>query len=181
MIGKTLGQYEITDRLGAGGMGEVFRARDKRLNRDVALKILPEAFAKNPDRMSRFEREAQMLASLNHPNIAAIYGLEQFDGTPCLVLEYVPGDSPRGPVPLEAVFDITRQLIDALEEAHERGIIHRDLKPANLKITPEGKVKVLDFGIAKAMAPESKESVSALRMIGTTRPLPPPTATPMSK
>jgi len=152
MIGKTLGNYQIVDKLGAGGMGEVWRARDTRLGRDVAIKALPAAFAQDAERLARFEREAQLLAALNHPNIAAVYGLEEADGAPYLVLEFVPGDTLRGPVAVEDAEAIARQLIDALEEAHEKGIVHRDLKPANVKITPEGKVKVLDFGLAKALA-----------------------------
>jgi len=118
----------------------------------VAIKALPPAFAQDPERLARFEREAQLLASLNHPNIGAIYGLELSGGQPYLVLEYVPGDTLRCPLPLEEALLVLRQIIDALEEAHERGIVHRDLKPANIKVTPDGKVKVLDFGLAKAFA-----------------------------
>src|SRR5205085_8745532 len=134
-----------------GGMGEVYRARDGRLNRDVAIKTLPSSFANDPNRMARFEREAQVLAALNHPNIAAIYGLE----SGALVLELVEGVTlaeriAQGPIPLEEALAIAHQIGDALEAAHEKNIIHRDLKPANVKITPEGKVKVLDFGLAKA-------------------------------
>ncbi|HMC63537.1 MAG TPA: serine/threonine-protein kinase, partial [Gemmataceae bacterium] len=130
------------------------RARDTRLGRDVALKVLPQIFADDPERMARFEREAQVLASLNHPNIAQLYGVEER----ALVMEYVPGDTLRCPLPLEEALPILRQIIDALEEAHERGIVHRDLKPANIKITPEGKVKVLDFGLAKTLADDSAAS-----------------------
>jgi serine/threonine-protein kinase len=154
--GTRLGPYEILTLLGAGGMGEVYRARDTKLNRDVALKILPAAFAGNSERMSRFQREAQVLASLNHPNIAAIYGLEESAGMRALVMELVEGPTlsehiRQGAMPLDAALPIARQIAEALETAHEKGIIHRDLKPDNIKITPEGKVKVLDFGLAKAM------------------------------
>jgi len=123
-------------------MGEVYRARDTRLGRDVALKVLPDAFALDPERLARFEREARVLASLNHPGIAAIYGLEQSDGRPFLVLEFVPGETLRGPLPPEEALALARQIADALEYAHDKGIIHHDLKPANVKITPKGKVKV---------------------------------------
>ncbi len=160
MLGRTLGRYQITDQLGAGGMGEVWRARDARLGRDVAIKILPPAFAQDPERLARFEREAQVLAALNHPNIAAVYGLEEADGAPCLVLEMVPGETLRGPVSPDEALLIARQIIDALEEAHEKGIVHRDLKPANIKITPEGKVKVLDFGLAKALEGDAAAHLS---------------------
>ena len=139
-------------------MGEVYRAHDSRLGRDVALKILPEHFTADPDRLARFEREARMLASLNHPNIAAIYGVEDTDGVRALVLELVEGETlaeriARGPVPVKEALAIARQIVDALDAAHEKGIIHRDLKPANVKITPAGTVKVLDFGLAKAAEP----------------------------
>jgi len=145
--GARLGPYEILAPIGAGGMGEVYRARDARLNRDVALKVLPEVFAKDAERMARFEREAQVLASLNHPNIAQLYGLEER----ALVMEYVPGETLRGPLPLDEALPLARQIAEALEYAHEKGVVHRDLKPANIKITPEGQVKVLDFGLAKAL------------------------------
>src|SRR3979411_2552344 len=143
--GTRLGPYEILSPLGAGGMGEVYRARDPKLQRDVAIKVLPRALAQDPDRLARFEREARTLASLNHPNIAAIYGVEQG----ALIMEIVQGEMLKGPKPLEEALDIARQIADGLEAAHEKGIIHRDLKPANIKITPEGVVKVLDFGLAK--------------------------------
>jgi len=129
-------------------MGEVYRARDTRLGREVAIKTLPQEFSRDPERLARFEREAQVLASLNHPNIAAIYGLEESDGHRFLVLELVPGENLTGPVPVDEALAIGRQIADALEAAHEKGIVHRDLKPANIKVTPEGKVKVLDFGLA---------------------------------
>ena len=152
--GRRLGPYEIAGPLGAGGMGEVYRARDHELNRDVALKVLPELFALDADRLARFRREAQVLASLNHPNIGAIYGLEDADGIRALVLELVEGPTladriAQGPIPLEDALPIARQICEALEAAHEHGIIHRDLKPANIKLRPDGAVKVLDFGLAK--------------------------------
>jgi len=154
--GSRLGPYEVLSALGAGGMGEVYRARDTRLGRDVAIKALPAEFASDAERLDRFEREARALASLNHPNIAAIYGLEDAGGTPCLVLELVPGETlaerlAAGPLPLEEGLGICRQIAEALEAAHTAGILHRDLKPANVKVTPSGKVKVLDFGLAKAL------------------------------
>jgi Tol biopolymer transport system component len=155
--GARLGPYEILAPLGAGGMGEVYRARDSRLKREVAIKILPEAFAQDAERLARFQREAEALAALNHPNIAHIHGLEESDGVRALVLELVPGETladriARGPLPLDDALDVARQIALALEAAHERGIVHRDLKPANVKITPEGAIKVLDFGLAKALS-----------------------------
>ena len=144
--GTRLGPYEIIAPLGAGGMGEVYRARDSKLGRDVAIKVLPPAFAADAARMARFEREAQTLAALNHPNIAAIYGIEQG----AIVMELVPGEDLKGPVPVETALSYARQIAIALEAAHEKGIIHRDLKPANIKVTPDGIVKLLDFGLAKA-------------------------------
>ena len=155
-IGTRLGPYEIQSALGAGGMGEVYRARDTKLNRDVALKILPEQFASDPDRLARFQREARVLASLNHPQIAAIYGIEETNGVQALVLELVDGPTladriARGPMAFEEALPIARQITDALEAAHAQGIIHRDLKPANIKLRPDGAVKVLDFGLAKAL------------------------------
>jgi serine/threonine protein kinase len=159
--GTRLGLYEVIAKLGEGGMGEVYRARDTRLDRDVALKILPESFATDPDRLMRFEREAKTLASLNHPNIAAIYGFENSPTeagrhTNALVMELVEGEElsariARGPIPLDEALPIAKQIAEALEAAHEQGIIHRDLKPANIKVRPDGTVKVLDFGLAKAM------------------------------
>ena len=157
LIGSSIGVYHITALLGVGGMGEVYRARDAKLGREVAIKILPRLFISDPDRLTRFEREARVLASLNHPHIGAIYGLEEADGVRALVLELVEGETladriARGPIPLADTLTIARQIADALEAAHEKGIIHRDLKPANIKITPDGIVKVLDFGLAKATA-----------------------------
>jgi serine/threonine protein kinase len=154
--GFSLGAYQILAPLGAGGMGEVYRARDTKLKRDVALKVLPDAYARDPERMARFQREAEVLASLNHPNIAHIYGVEER----ALVMELVEGESPKGPMPFEDAWKIAMQIADALEYAHERGVIHRDLKPANVKVTPEGVVKLLDFGLAKAFS-QSPESAAA--------------------
>ena len=156
-VGTRLGSLEITALLGKGGMGEVYRARDLKLKREVAIKILPEEFSRDADRVSRFQREAETLASLNHPNIANIYDLGDQNGSRYLVLELVEGETladqiARGPIPVEEALDIAKHICEALESAHEKGIIHRDLKPANVKITPDGKVKVLDFGLAKAMA-----------------------------
>jgi Tol biopolymer transport system component len=156
MIGTKLAHYEITSHLGSGGMGDVYQATDAKLGRSVAIKLLPEAFARDADRLARFQREARVLASLNHPNIAAIYGLEQSATQNFLVMELVCGETlaeriKRGPIPVEETLRIAEQIAEALEAAHEKGIVHRDLKPANIKITPEGKVKVLDFGLAKAM------------------------------
>jgi len=158
--GSRLGPYEILSLLGAGGMGEVYRARDTRLAREVAIKILPEAFTADVERMARFHREAQVLASLNHSHIAAIYGVEESGGIRALVLELVEGETlaerlARGALEAEEALEIAREIADALEAAHEKGIIHRDLKPANIKLTPGGKVKVLDFGLAKALATDS--------------------------
>src|SRR5215469_7775338 len=146
--GTKLGPYEILAPIGAGGMGEVYRARDTKLKRDVALKVLPEAFGKDPGRMLRFQREAEVLASLNHPNIAHIYGVQER----ALVMELVEGESPKGPLPFEEAWKIALQMAEALEYAHERGVIHRDLKPANVKVTPDGVVKLLKFGLAKAFS-----------------------------
>jgi len=153
-----LGPYEIVALIGSGGMGEVYQAHDTKLARDVAIKVLPEAFAHDPQRLSRFQREAKLLASLNHPNIATIHGLEESHGTHYLVMELVPGETlsqrikREGALPVEEALGIAKQMAEALEAAHEKSIIHRDLKPANVKVTPEGKVKVLDFGLAKAFA-----------------------------
>src|SRR6516162_9039103 len=156
--GTRVGVYDVTALLGAGGMGEVYRAKDTKLARDVALKILPDAFALDAERIARFKREAQVLASLNHPHIGAIYGFEDGDGVHALVLELVDGPTladriAQGPMPIEDALPIARQIAGALEAAHERGIVHRDLKPANIKIRPDGTVKVLDFGLAKLAEP----------------------------
>jgi len=151
LLGRQFGPYHILSPLGAGGMGEVYRAHDSTLGRDVAIKTLPPEFARNPERLSRLHREARTLASLNHPNIAAIYGLEESDGAVYLVLELVEGETLRGALPVNAALDRACQVAAALEAAHDKGIIHRDLKPANVKVTPQGRVKVLDFGLAKAI------------------------------
>src|SRR6516225_9722840 len=156
--GLHLGPYDILSPLGAGGMGEVYRAKDTKLGRDVALKILPASFTNDPERVARFRREAQVLASLNHPHIAQIHGLEEVNDTQFLVLELVDGESldkriARGPIPVDEALGIAKQIADALEAAHEKGIIHRDLKPANIALTKDGSVKVLDFGLAKAVEP----------------------------
>ena len=158
-VGTRLGPYEITGSLGAGGMGEVYRARDTELGREVAVKVLPTDFHADPDRLARFQREAQVLASLNHPCIAAIHGLERTGGVPALVMELVEGETladrlVHGSVPLDETVQIAKQIADALEVAHDRGIVHRDLKPANVKVRPDGTVKVLDFGLAKAIESE---------------------------
>jgi Tol biopolymer transport system component len=158
--GTRLGSYEVVAQIGAGGMGEVYRAHDTKLARDVAIKVLPANFVNDPERLSRFQREARMLAALNHANIATIYGLEQSGGVTCLVMELVPGETlaervKAGPLSIEEALKIAVQIAEALEAAHEKSIIHRDLKPANVKVTPEGKVKVLDFGLAKAYAGDS--------------------------
>jgi Tol biopolymer transport system component len=168
-VGKRLGSYEIIGLLGAGGMGEVYRARDTRLKREVALKVLPEIFANDPERMARFQREAEVLASINHPNIAHIYGLEQR----AIVMELVEGETLASPLHIDTALNYARQIAEALEYAHETGVIHRDLKPANIKVTPEGVVKLLDFGLAKAVedptAPSSDPSKSPTMTIGATR------------
>ena len=148
-------------------MGEVYRARDTKLNRDVALKILPEAFSQEPDRLARFTREAHVLAALNHPNIAAIYGIEESGGTRALVMELVEGEDlfaqiARGPIPLVNAVPIARQIADALEAAHESGVVHRDLKPANIKVRADGSVKVLDFGLAKTAGADPGAARSGL-------------------
>jgi eukaryotic-like serine/threonine-protein kinase len=156
-IGQNLSHYSIVEKIGKGGMGEVYQAKDRKLGRDVAIKVLPEEFARDTDRVARFQREAKLLASLNHPNIAAIYGLEESGGTNFLVLELVEGETladriKAGLIPVEESLKLALQIAEALEAAHEKGVIHRDLKPANIKVTPDGKVKVLDFGLAKAFA-----------------------------
>ena len=153
--GQSIGPHKVVRLIGEGGMGQVWQATDTQLNRDVALKILPDAFAADPDRLARFKREAQILASLNHPNIAAIYGIEEAEGTRALVLELVEGPTladriAHGAMPIEDALPIAKQIAEALEAAHEAGVIHRDLKPANIKVCEDGTVKVLDFGLAKA-------------------------------
>ena len=160
--GTTLGPYSVTAKIGEGGMGEVYRARDTKLDRDVALKVLPQAFTDDPDRLARFEREAKVLASLNHPNIGHIYGLEEAEGQKALVLELVEGPTlaeriKQGPIPVDEALPIAKQIAEALEAAHEQGIIHRDLKPANIKVKEDGTVKVLDFGLAKAFQADAND------------------------
>src|ERR1051326_5116407 len=147
-----IGPYQVLSLIGRGGMGEVYRARDANLKRDVALKILPQEFARDPDRLARFKREAQVLASLNHPNIASIYGVEK----QALVMELVEGNSPKGPMDFEEAWKVAAQVAAGLEYAHERRVVHRDLKPANLKVTPDGRVKILEFGLAKALSSEAR-------------------------
>jgi serine/threonine protein kinase len=156
--GARLGPHEIAAQIGVGGMGEVYRAKDTNLGRDVANKILPETCANDPERRARFEREAKTLASLNHPNIAQIYGFEKANGIRALIMELVEGPTladriAEGPIPIVEALPIAKQLVEAIEAAHEQGIIHRDLKPANIKVRPDGTVKVLDFGLAKAREP----------------------------
>ncbi len=164
--GMRFGPYEILSPLGAGGMGQVYRARDTRLGRDVALKTLPDSFTDDPERLARFRREAQVLASLNHPHVGAIYGLEDVDGRQVLVLEFVDGETladrlARGAIPAADAVVLARQIAEALEAAHDKGIVHRDLKPANIALTREGTVKVLDFGLAKAAEPSSGPHIDA--------------------
>ncbi len=195
LVGRRLGAYQVTSFLGAGGMGEVYRARDTKLGRDVAVKILPRLFSSDPGRLGRFEREARLLAALNHPHIGAIYGVEDMDGVPALVLELVEGETlaerlsrvarvgsdtrasrstPRSKGPglqLTEALAIAQQLAEALDAAHDRGIVHRDLKPANIKITPEGTVKVLDFGLARLGA----DATGAAGWIGEGTPSESPT------
>ncbi len=167
LTGHSIGGYRLDALLGAGGMGEVYRSHDAKLGRDVAIKILPRAFTSHPNRLARFEREARMLAALNHPNICAIYGFEEADGVRFLILELVEGGTlaqtlalhqKGGGLPLGQVLGIARQIAEALEVAHDKGIIHRDLKPANIKITPDGAVKVLDFGLAKTVGGDGPSS-----------------------
>ena len=175
--GSRLGSFEVLGPLGAGGMGEVYRALDTKLGREVAIKVLPEAFARDPARAARFEREARLLAAINHPAIGAIYGAEEFDSVRCIIMELIPGETlaekmARGALPLEEACALARQIADALEVAHEKGVNHRDLKPSNIKVTPEGKVKVLDLGLAKAMEPPPSDDLShsPTLPLGDTRP-----------
>ena len=182
-IGARIGAYEVIAKLGEGGMGQVYRATDTTLGRQVAIKILPDAFASDPERMARFEREAKMLGSLNHPHIAAIYGFENRlrPALNALVMELVEGEDSRsgsperitgGAIPLDEALPIARQIADALEAAHEQGIVHRDLKPANIKVRADGTVKMLDFGLAKAMEPHCWFIVEPVD-VAEHRPLPP--------
>ena len=159
MVGTTISHYKVLEKIGQGGMGTVYRAQDTTLDREVAIKVLPEQFTQDPQRLARFEREAKLLASLNHPNIAAIYSFEHSDDIHFLVLELVEGETlaervAKGPLPVEEALEVCRQIAEGVEAAHEKGVIHRDLKPANVKVTPEGKVKILDFGLAKAFEGE---------------------------
>jgi serine/threonine protein kinase len=165
LIGRTLGHYHIADKIGEGGMGEVYRAQDERLGRDVAIKVLPEAVAQDSDRLARFEREAKLLASLSHQNIATLHGLEEHEGQRFLVMELVEGESlagviDRGAIPVDEALPILLQFAQALETAHEHGIVHRDLKPANVMVDSEGGVKVLDFGLAKALDTKASSTSS---------------------
>ncbi len=160
MVGTTISHYKVLEKIGEGGMGEVYRATDTKLNRDVALKILPQQFASDTQRMARFQREAEVLASLDHPNIGQIYGIEEAGQTKALVLQLIEGPTlaeriAQGPIPVEDALKIALQIAEGLEAAHGKGVIHRDLKPANIKITPEGQVKILDFGLAKALEGET--------------------------
>lgn len=171
-VGRQIGPYRILGPIGAGGMGEVYRAHDSKLGRDVALKTLPSEFAFDASRLARLRREARTLASLNHPNIAAIYGLEESDGAMHLVLELVEGETLRGPMPIDKVLEFGRQVAEGLEAAHENEIIHRDLKPANIKVTPKGRVKILDFGLAKAIwGSEEEQILSQISGGGAVAPL----------
>ncbi len=164
--GTRLGQYEVVECVGVGGMGEVYRARDTKLDRDVAIKVLPEAFSQDKERLERFEREARLLAQLNHPNIATLHGLEEHEGQQCIIMELVEGETlaeriAKGPLSVKEATSLFTQIADGLEAAHEKGIVHRDLKPANIKITPEGRIKILDFGLAKAFSLEDSVSAAA--------------------
>ncbi len=181
LVGRQIGSYTILSRLGAGGMGEVYRARDTKLGRDVAIKVVADVFLSDAERLAHFEREARVLATLNHPHIGAIYGMEEADGVRGLVLELVEGATlaerlALGPLPIPEALTVARQIADAIEAAHEKGVIHRDLKPANIKITPDGTVKVLDFGLAKMFAEEGSGSdvplppaITIAETIGRTR------------
>jgi serine/threonine protein kinase len=167
-----LGHYEILAPIGAGGMGEVYKARDTKLDREVAIKVLPPGLASDPERLARFEREAKVLASLNHPNIAQIYGIEESSTHRALVMELVPGETLKGPLPLSDALRVAGQIAAALQAAHDKGIVHRDLKPANIVITPQGVVKVLDFGLAKlteSAAPTGNPANSPTLTMGATQ------------
>jgi serine/threonine protein kinase len=171
MIGTSLSHYQITGKLGEGGMGEVYRARDSRLGREVAIKVLPASFDRDRERLMRFEREARLLASLNHPHIASIHGFEEWEGKHFIVLELIEGETlderlRRGPLSMREALEVCQQIAEALEAAHEKGIIHRDLKPANIKFAQNGKVKVLDFGLAKALS-EDEGSDATTKIIST--------------
>ena len=173
--GTRIGAYEITAPLGAGGMGEVYRAKDSKLKREVALKVLPVDVANDRERLARFQREAEVLAALNHPNIAHIHGIEESGGTIALVMELVEGEDlstriARGPISLDEALPIAKQIAEALEAAHEQGIIHRDLKPANIKVRADGTAKVLDFGLAKALDPAPASSAAAMNSPTITTP-----------
>jgi eukaryotic-like serine/threonine-protein kinase len=166
--GMRLGSYEIVGSLGAGGMGEVYRARDTKLGRAVAIKVILDEFASDGERVGRFEREAKMLAALNHPRIASLFGMEHVDGQHFLVMELVEGETladrlRRGPMQVEDALPIAIQIAEGLEAAHDKGVVHRDLKPANVKITPDGQVKVLDFGLAKVMENEPASGLPSTR------------------
>ena len=172
LLGRQLGSYQVLSLLGTGGMGEVYRAHDRKLGRDVAIKVLPKEFSQDPERLGRLEREARMLASLNHPHIGAIYTLEESEGVRFLVLELVAGETladqvKTGPLEVPEALRICAQIAEALEAAHERGVIHRDLKPANVKVTPEGQVKVLDFGLAKAQGSSDLSQAPTVSATGT--------------
>src|SRR5262245_13465756 len=178
--GSRVGPYEIQSVLGAGGMGEVYRARDTRLGRDVAIKVLGASFVHDADRVARLQREAQVLASLSHPHIAQIYGSEEFDGSLALVMELVDGETlasriARGAVPVDEALSLARQIADALEAAHDQGIVHRDLKPGNVMITPDGQAKLLDFGLGKAIETEQSDVSNSPTMTAGTpeRPIMP--------
>src|SRR6516225_2550431 len=167
---ESIAHYRIVSKLGEGGMGAVYRATDTKLNRDVAIKVLPDAYARDPDRLARFTREAQVLAAMNHPNIAAIYGVEDR----ALVMELVEGEDLKCPVPIDIAIQYAKQIVEALEAAHDRGIVHRDLKPANIKVTPQGTIKVLDFGLAvmthgNAVASGNPQASPTLTMMGATQ------------
>ena len=161
--GRTMLHYRLIEKIGQGGMGVVWKAHDTTLDREVAVKVLPQAFAQDHERLTRLEREARLLASLNHPNIAAVYGLHESDGLRFIAMEYVEGEDlaariSRGGLPVDEAIDVARQVAEALETAHDQGVVHRDLKPANIKLTPDGKVKVLDFGLAKAIEARHAQS-----------------------